>query len=342
MTIHFLRSVTLLSLLLALGGCASDAVEPALEIAVVESALDRLTIDATGEEGQVRIELRRGAPRVEGFTADTKVYGNYEGDSLVTDSQGHAFFAEVGGHAPVDPSWMHRLAKVQGDFDIQQRKRDLALTHEVALLIADDESYDFELRRLARDLSVNAEMSLEEWNRDGAPRVDDPATNDPETAQIEGEGGIVDKAAALYVHQVFARRSSCCVGFGEHSAARLRVFNSTGGMVTQINSANHGDVYFAPGMTDVANCPRTVSGRSNQLPPFQPYAAMDLTHNGNQQAGGCHSSYDATPPTAGGHVCNDDTLAQITNVSRNAFSHWTTCTDAVIRSVAPTCSDRAN
>jgi hypothetical protein len=332
-------------------GCAADtADEPegaAFSLKITALSAERLTATATEADAKVYIELLRGGLRVN-WQGDPAHDGNYEGDSLVTDAQGRAFLTAFGGDTAVDPSFIDRINKIQGDVDPDQRKLDLALAAKAGDRLAADPEVDFELRRLASDVGYSARNTLIDWNINGAPvgepttptsdenRGDVPSAGDSRSAPNGVAVTSQALAAATYVHQVYIRKGSCCWGFGEHSATRLRVFNSSGTLLNDVKSNNHGRRVDDESMSTAAGCPRSWSGRSNQLPPFQPYLAWDTPVGGN--SGGCATPYNDLPLTDGGHVCNDDSLAQYSNVKNNAALTWSTCSDSTLRTNAPTCN----
>jgi len=300
-----------------------------IELAVLESSDERLSVRASDESASVIITLAKGSMRPINYVGDVALDGYFEGDVMVESEEGYPFLLQIGGDELVDESWRTRLDAGPGSFDIEQRKSELSLATRSAEILANVRVGE-EHKRLARDLAGHARLSLHEWTTDGAPQGDEqPSTVLPDT---------IDKAAAVtYVHQVFIRRGNCCWAFGEHSSTRLKIFNNAGGLVADISTNNHGRNATDASLTTAAGCPDSWSGRTNKFPPFQPHKHEDLTVNGisGGGSGGCKTSYGVA---SGQHVCNDDSLAEYTNVARNQAMIWATCNDSGLRSVAPRCN----
>lgn len=336
---------------LTVPGCTADTADApdgaAFSLKITALSAERLTATATEADAEVQLELLRGALRMN-WHGDPAHDGNYEGDSLVTDAQGRAFLTAFGGDTAVDSSWIDRIHQIQGDVDPEQRKANFTLAAKAGDSLAADPKVDFELRRLAGDVAYSARNTLVDWNTHGAP-IGEPATptSDETTlneapptgdTQRSPDGVSLNRqslAVATYVHQIYIRKASCCWSFGEHSATRLRVFNSSGTLLNDVKSNNHGRRVDDASMSTAEGCPRSWSGRSNQLPSFRPYQQWDTSVGGN--AGGCATPYEDLPLTDGGHVCNDDSLAQYWNVKSNAALTWSTCSDDTLRTNAPTC-----
>jgi hypothetical protein len=309
----------------------------ALVLDVHDDGHGALQVRATADDLEILIEWRRGRVRPESWIGDARREGRFEGDTLVADSQGRLLLLELGGDAAVDSTWMQRLSEPHGLIDPEQRRRELQLAVTVGERLGDGPVLDLEARRLARDLAVSARATLADFD-DGARVVQDAHTVIDADASI-GEGpAVVEQALAAptYTHQIYIRWAACCWNFGEHAATRLRIFNASGQLVTELKTNNHGRAVDDPSMTTAQGCPKSWSGRSNQLPPFQPFRTADTAEPGN--AGGCSTRYDDLPPTAGGHVCNDDAIAQYANVKFNASMLWGTCSDATLRVRHPTCN----
>lgn len=339
----------------ALQGCAAEVAPDSDEFSMTTTLLteQRLAASATEAGAEVRIELMRGAPRttwVGGFEKD----GMFEGDSLVVDGRGYAFLSAFGGDKAVDPTWFERLHVEQVDVDPIQRQHDLALAAKAADILAADPRVDIELRRLAGDVGFSARTALEDWIANGAPDGDSTIHNiDEQGREMPSETkttipsgsdstvGVTTQALAAptYVHQVYIRRGNCCVALGEHSSILLKIWNNAGTLLNTIATNNHGRRADDASLSNAVGCPKSFSGRTSQIPNFQPYKATDRAWAPNGiNAGGCGTPYDAVFPTAGGHACNDDSLAMYLNVKNNSWRNWGTCSDASLKVDAPTCN----
>ena len=304
-----------------------------------QSAVD---IDTESGEVSVHIELRQGPRRPAEWRGDPANEGEFEGDVLLSDSQGRVMLVEVGGHQPVDPTWPARMAAEHGRVDPTLRKQELALAITAAKQAALSPQLNAEEKILAQGLVVSAGATLAEFDTGKEALRDAESSSwhhwhpfhDHDQAGEDHSARQKSALAGPYVHQVYIRSASCCWSFGIHSATRLRIFDSAATLLADYKTRNHGRLVDDASMATVSGCPKSFSPRSNMVPPYQPYVTTDLDGTYNM-AGGCNTPNGTTNGT---HTCNDDSYAQYTNVKNNATSAYSICSDNILTSVAPTCN----
>lgn len=323
-------------------GNPSPSAADGVRLSSVEASADRLTAVAVGPNGaRVTIEFAKGRPRAPEWRGDPALDSATEDDLIVSDRYGQVFLTEIAGDGTVDPAWAERIRTPPTRGDIATRYEDLSLALRAADLLERTPSAAGRFAFSIRSLRNIADDTLSDDSF--APLTAQPPRPAgalppvaPGTTTAPGVGRAAQTLASeSYTHSVLIRWGSCCWGFGQHSAAQLRVTNSRNYVCSTVNSNNHGRSASDPTMATVSGCPRSFAGRSNYLPLFQPFLNQDTFSSGN--AGGCGTSYGLT---GGAHVCNDDSMVEYLLVRDNVTmlnACYATCADGMLRNSAPGC-----
>ncbi|TAK04043.1 hypothetical protein EPO34_02710 [Patescibacteria group bacterium] len=349
---NFTTTVLALATAVSLVGMGCAVQDPANETALSDVQMVSKEISATKlkvvvERGEARvsIEFERGPLRPESWLGNPDEESSTLDDLLVADRNDLVFLTQFGGDTALDPDVGERIRPPPDDLNMKQRYEDLVLARDAADFLENDEEilaqFKWSLEGL-RDIA-NITLQDETWRGVKLPAADPQ----PDVSEVEDQanGEILDFSSMMqgftatsvrYMHRAYIRWKPCCWSFGEHSAALVFVYNSSGtALLKTIDTKNHGTAATHNSMFDAAGCPKTWGDRSNYLPPLQPFKSSDTFLYGN--AGGCSTPYDAIEPTTGGHVCNDDSMAEYFNTKYNASSSWATCGDSTRRELHPTC-----
>ncbi len=357
MLIRFLMSSMILVLLFG-AGCAAPTAdqETGLQLTQLQYSESSLTATVERDESRVTILIRRGGPRVEGFIRDPEIDSPFESDLAVRNRRGDFFLQSFGGDRAIDSEIAAETMKPALDVNQAEQMEDLQLAADAAKMLRDHPEVGEPFRWELRSIRYMAEGALERATeaRDGrmplepttetedgpsavnpAPVSDERAEGPPLRSSDDELGTVRAPLSTTYIHVIGIRWANCCWGWGQHSSALLDIYSSTWTFLNSVSTKNHGREASDPTMSASSGCPKSWSGRLNYMPTLQPFAVSDTFGDGD--AGGCSTSYDAIPPTTGGHVCNDDSLVQYWYVKNNGGASYPTCADSTLRSTAPAC-----
>ncbi len=295
----------------------------------IEVLSDSTVVTFAGEDASLRLEALNGAERPADVQEEHPELGKYDVDLRVIDRNGIPWIMALGGDEFAISSWADDYAEtVNISVDDADREAHYELfpdVREALDSVGVSDSYQLgELRDLVRSQS--------EELRIGRPKSGFP-TNGSDTG-----GTSVNPPpppSTTYTHWVYVYYRAAFWVFGDHSSTRaVSTKDGVGTTMSDLSYGNHGYKYTDARMS--FSCGNWWSGRASATLHYSPYSGSDTAYG--IAGGGCSTVYDAIYPTAGGHVCNDDSYAQYGNVKNDANIVWSTCSDSTLRQYVPVCS----
>ncbi len=328
-------------LFVAAGGCAaSSSVDD--EAAQTAARSDGLTVVEADEAAgklvaiyrsggrEITFDLRLGPPmETPPVEADPEL-PSMQIDGRVLDGAGQPFYLQMGGDLFLDPSW--HMPKVE-NVDAAGRLQDVALAREAEAAF--------------RSLSVPA--SLDEL-RKGAIQIArsmEHVADKPDVVvpNVPGEGGDVlapkgvnlyggTSSTAYWDYQIWKKGVTISLGLADHSAVRLRGWNSSKSFLFAAVSCNHGACAGASSMS--VKC--TMSGYRSDDGTHTRWFYSDTSTSTSTRSGGCQTTYMWNSGPSG-HNCNDDSDIQINAIYYDKSQSTTSgvCAAAGARYWAPSC-----
>lgn len=246
-------------------------------------------------------------------------------DARFFDEKGRTFSMIVSGDGPIDPSWSVDPPNA-GQATPGERSRHFRLALQFTSTGVND------IRREQGSPTLNASLfSTPSWEI--LRRLSTSTTADgnaQSTAHQINPNGFFAAIAATYTHEIRAywKPAAFTFGWGHHTATWTRQLTSSGGLYKQIITCNHGAC--ADDSSSMSEyCRRSYAGRSTDIASLLSPYMMEDTYTGY-----CTTYYG---PLSGQHVCNDDTLVQLTTIKNNARTQMTVCYDATLAKLGPTC-----
>ena len=315
--------------------------------------VDDSSFTATGDKGAAHatVVIKRKGLLDKDAALDPEIDSPYNNDVVIYNRHGNPIGTNNANSVPVvDPA--------TGNITAQKSLQDFTPTQPTqAEQIEDLQSALNTIKSMKLDKNIGKKFrwelrtaeSLAQWGLDHANdkiegRVKVEATPDLKAVDSKISGVIsINRMYSLsgasaaagydYTYQTYIRWKNCCWSFGQHSAVLVNIYYTfTGVYAGSVSTRNHGTEASDSSMLTAANCPKAWSGRTSAYPYFQPYVGSDTYGTGD--AGGCGTAYGLT---SGLHVCNDDSLAEYSNLKYNSVSSWLTCNDSSLRTTAPSC-----
>lgn len=254
---------------------------------------------------QVFIEVRRGPATPAIMRKCNKDWPLYEIDVRLFDKNGRLFFVQVGGHSPIDQSWMESF---NDDFGLTQEEK---VSNAQRLFILAQKMVS-----LLMDVKFTKFLTPEHNAIKGIMPLIESALVFEDVSSKESSVGVASGCTDMHVIEIWKQPAFFGTVNAEHSGTETLCYS--GGILYAIWIANnHGT---APGEGSMRKaCSNAFSGRCR-------LSSMPL----------CSTSYGFT---SGKHVCNDDTYIQYYRIKYNTNPSTTggTCSDSGLRVWAPTC-----
>lgn len=298
-----------------------------------QTETDLRVVAVSGDE-KVTISIHRNGLRPSDAIRNPDTDSPYDSDILVRNRHGFPFVTSGNHGLPYDPDTgkaisSEKPSSVVHQEQIEDLKFGMATVEQLRGQDISGKQYSWELRSLYYMLDSALKTADDMLDVDSSISA----------KAVTGESVGVTRQAytAPYTHKVWIKYIPIfwTAWQGDHSAILLGIYDSLGAFIAQVSTRNHGTEATDPSMYTAWTCPSTYSGRNVVFPAFQPFVNTDTALMGD--AGGCNTPYDAIWPTTGGHVCNDDTLAQYWNIKYNQSGTYPTCSDSTLRTSAPLC-----
>lgn len=217
--------------------------------------------------------LRKSDPRTPKFEIDVQFM----------NGNGQPFLIQIGGHAPIDETW---VASTEGFTDDAGPKRErefvlAAKTIESLAKVKFTRRFHPEYRTLLHLAPLVASARVIDKIEEGG----DQETSSPKLL-----------ASSPYRHKVEIHDQSCCFGLGRHGATLGKLISSSGVTTTAVITCNHG------------TC-------AHQMPHKCSWTSPANRNNHVHNHASCSTPYN--PTSVYGHNSNDDTDHQYREVREN-------------------------
>lgn len=293
-----------------------------------------ITIISEKSNGDIRGAIRTGGDAIffetkSALMTENEVLANGKNESVERvdarffDQNGRTFSMIVSGDGPIDPSWSVDPPHA-GQATPRERSRHILLASQLALAGTKD------LRPEPGSPALGANsFSTPSWEMLRRLSVSTGANdNDRGTANMIKRNDFSAANATTYTHEIRAFWKPTALWVGHHSATWTRQLTSSGGLYKQIITCNHG-ACANDNLSMREYCRRSYAGRTTDIASLlSPYTMQDT------YTGYCTTFYGLL---SGQHVCNDDTLLQLTTIKNNARTPMSVCYDATLAQLAPSC-----
>ncbi len=251
----------------------------------------------------IHFETRRGPQTPAHLRADDPAAPLYEVDVRFLDAEGNPYLVQIGGDAPIDPSWSTARAKPK---TAQAAKSDFDLAHKAVDNI--------------KRLKFNAKFKPEQMALINLlPAVEEAQV----TEAVEPSASALPQAAvpvSTYRHRVEIHHKSCCFGLGRHSATVGKYISNTGVTTTAVITCNHGTCAHQMAL----KCSWTSASPGNRTTRLLNYVLCSTPYN---------------PTSVFGHNSNDDTDLQYRAVRYNVLPSTSSgmCNDSSVNNEPTHC-----
>jgi hypothetical protein len=233
-------------------------------------------------EGEILyFETRRGPRTPSLLRKSDPTTPKFEIDVQFMNREGQPFLLQIGGHAPVDETWVESTVEFRDDAGPKSDFVLAAKAIESLAKVTFAREFKHEYRALLDLAPLVASAQVIEKIAEGP----DSAISTPKLL-----------AGSTYRHKVEIHDKSCCFGLGRHSATIGKYISTSGVTTTAVITCNHG------------TCAHQMPQKCSWTSP-----ANRSSHVHNHVS--CSTPYN--PTSVFGHNSNDDTDLQYKAVREN-------------------------
>lgn len=234
---------------------------------------------------------------------------HFEMDLRILDNRQRTFYMSVGGHAPINESWVTAARADDDQFSNLKRWTDFELARDCLSILLS--------RGCPVGLEPEYDILVDAWY--GLGKELERASEYDLSNDVP-----VGDDATLYRHKFHIQYADgveflrIVWDWADHSAAKVNVYRQ--------------DPYGLHGIWITNNHGRRADDPDMSLRCYENF--WDRTNSTPASLYGCSTYYGIEPRR---HLCNDDTLDQYLNVRENGDSYHITCADFYLRVAAPDC-----